>query len=223
MPSGLLEKYDEMQRRPFGTNSSLSNNSLYGAPSQARDDAYQFKRQGEAYSRALRLLDRKARRGDADSALKAIGLRDRAMEDGFTPGGIASREVGDDRTIGFLRSQDQRAKDAETANSLIRSEMEGFQDPAPPAPPASPTSQADSPKAGYGTPIGQGASNADSPKAGYGTPVNPQQNAETEQWAKNSNATYLADRASRDKRRGGFRGILQRLKDSPAARYLANY
>lgn len=156
-----LQRYDEMQRRPFGTNTALSSGSLYGAPSAAQTDANQFRRQGQAYGQALRALNRSARRGDARAALKAIEVRDQANASGFSPGGITNREQENSRILGMVNTQSQRNNDAAFANDQRRSDLLG-----------QPQAGGDAPRAGNGTPLQAGGV-----RAGYGTPLNPARRA----------------------------------------------
>lgn len=113
----LLDKYDEMQRRPFGTNTALSDGNKNGVGGTAGS---QMRRQGEAYGRALRLLNRQARRGDARSALSAIAVRDEANAAGYSPGGIGNAEERNAGILGRLRSQSQAAADAESFKTVNR-------------------------------------------------------------------------------------------------------
>jgi len=117
----LLDKYDEMQRRPFGTNTALSDGNQNGVGGTAGG---QMRRQGEAYGRALRLLNRQARRGDARSALSAIAVRDEANAAGYSPGGIGRPDERNAGILGRLRSQSQAAGDAEQAKALNRTAAE---------------------------------------------------------------------------------------------------
>lgn len=113
----LLDKYDEMQRRPFGTNTALSDGNERGVGGTAGN---QVRRQGEAYGRALRLLTRQARRGDVRSALGAISLRDEANAAGFSPGGIGNPEERNAGIQSRLRSQSLAAADNELFQQVNR-------------------------------------------------------------------------------------------------------
>lgn len=74
---------DRITQNPFGQNTALSNGSQHSSGNQ-------FRAQGAAYGRALRLLNRRARRGDVNASLKAIDVRDQANSDGYLPGGIGN-------------------------------------------------------------------------------------------------------------------------------------
>lgn len=101
--ASLLDRYDEIQRRPLGSNTALSagnTNNLGGVAGS------QFRRQEAAYGQALRTLNRAARRGDARAGLQALEVRKEAMGAGFAPGGI---------------------RRSESANAGIRSQVAGLQ------------------------------------------------------------------------------------------------
>ena len=86
----LLEKYDALQRSPsLGGNTALAG-SVGGLSDRPSAAGTQFRRQEQAYGRALRILDRQARRGDADAAMNSIAAREKAMASGYAPGGIRS-------------------------------------------------------------------------------------------------------------------------------------
>jgi hypothetical protein len=109
----LLDRYDAMQRLPLGATSSLRDDRGGTAGSQ-------YRRQGAAYGQALRILNRNARRGDARSAMAAIGVREDAMSRGFAPGGIQRREEVDGASAGFRDSMEQGARDMEQAAAVDR-------------------------------------------------------------------------------------------------------
>lgn len=101
-----------MQKAPLGTFSSLK------PPSAA---ASQYRQQAELYNTAMRTLRRQARRGDAQAAITAIGLRDNAnVEGGFTPGGIRRAEEFQGQIAGREQQLQRDAEAAETANRLDR-------------------------------------------------------------------------------------------------------
>lgn len=78
---------DRITQNPFGYNTALSNGSQNGVGGSFGD---QYKAQGAAYGRALRLLNRQARKGNINASLQAIKTRKDAMGDGFSPGGIGN-------------------------------------------------------------------------------------------------------------------------------------
>ena len=115
MAMSLLERYDEMQRRPFGTNTALSDGSQYGAGGTAGS---QFRRQEQAYGRALRLLDRQARRGDVGAAIDAIKVRESAMGQGYAPGGIRRKDEADQGLVTRVETTQMEAK-ADAAKAAL--------------------------------------------------------------------------------------------------------
>lgn len=110
----LLDRYDQMQRRPFGTNTALTDGTQNGVGGAAGS---QFRRQEQAYGQALRLLSRKARRGDVNAALNAIRVRDQAMEDGYSVGGIRDKEQADAGIQGRVESMNERNVNIERRNT----------------------------------------------------------------------------------------------------------
>lgn len=109
--ASLLDRYDEIQRRPLGTNTALSagnTNNLGGVAGS------QFRRQEAAYGQALRTLNRAARRGDARAAMDAIDVRKEAMGAGFAPGGIRRSESANagirGQVAGLQQDTAERAK-----------------------------------------------------------------------------------------------------------------
>ncbi len=119
----LLDQYDQMQRRPFGTNTALSNGSQYGTGGTAGS---QIRKQGSAYARALRVLDRQARRGDARSALAAIETRKEANQMGFSPGGIQRKSEVDAGTMGQIAAMEQSNVDTQRAQQVGRDRISGL-------------------------------------------------------------------------------------------------
>lgn len=97
-----LDRNKEMQKQPLGTFSALRR------PSPV---ASQYKRQAEMYGQALRTLSRAARRGDSDAAIKAIGIRNHAMDNGYSPGGIGRSE---DRQSAIQDQEQRMMRDNET-------------------------------------------------------------------------------------------------------------
>lgn len=112
----LLDRYDQIQRRPLGTNTALSDGSQYGV---GGSDGSQLRKQESAYGRALRILDRQARRGDANSALGAIKVRNEANAAGFSPGGIRNKAEADAGILGRLSAMDQAAQRRNRTQSLL--------------------------------------------------------------------------------------------------------
>lgn len=79
-----LDDWKRMQDRPLGSSSSL-------APQSGVQNQYQQQAQG--YDRAMRLLNRAARKGDANAALGAVKLGEQSFERGYgVSGGIRSHE-----------------------------------------------------------------------------------------------------------------------------------
>ncbi len=77
-----LDRLSRLQRQPFGRNTATSPDAYGGTTGS------QIRRLGEDYNQATRLLRRQARRGNADSALQAIKLREDALAQGIQTGGI---------------------------------------------------------------------------------------------------------------------------------------
>jgi hypothetical protein len=119
--AGLLDRYDEMQRRPFGSNTALSagnTNNLGGVAGS------QFRRQEAAYGQALRTLNRAARRGDARAALGAIDVREQAMEAGFAPGGIRRSEIANAGIRGQVAGMEQAATERAKQSRILQMQAE---------------------------------------------------------------------------------------------------
>ena len=97
------------------------------------DAGAQYRRQEEAYGRALRILRRQARRGDANSALAEIRVRDEALNQGYTPGGIRSSDARLAQSRGFADSLKARAEAREQAVGIReqrnREEMDALNEP----------------------------------------------------------------------------------------------
>jgi len=102
----LIPRYD--------TTSPLSPNAYGG------EAGHEYRQLDRAYARALRLLRRQARRGDARSALAEIRVQQEAMDAGLTPGGIRSRETFDTERRAFTEG---RARD-----SALMAKIRAFQD-----------------------------------------------------------------------------------------------
>lgn len=131
--ASLLDRFDEMNRRPFGTNTALSNGTQYGAGGSAGS---QFRRQGQAYGQALRILNRQARRGDPRSALSAIAVRNQANAEGYSPGGIqnaAEQNAGIEGRVGAMDWASQARESAaagQPQGSRILARRQGLTTPA---------------------------------------------------------------------------------------------
>lgn len=123
MANPLLDKYDQMQRRPFGSNTALSDENARGVGGTAGS---QTRKQASAYARALRILDRQARRGDANAALKSISVRDAANESGFSPGGIQRKSEVDAMTRGRVAADTQSAQDMQRAQQVERQRLDAL-------------------------------------------------------------------------------------------------
>ena len=117
----LLDRLAEMQNRPFGTNTALSDGSQYGVGGSAGS---QFRRQASAYGQALRILNRAARRGDANAALRAISVREDAMNKGYSPGGVSRKAEADAGILGRLDAMRSSAADRQRAAELERARAE---------------------------------------------------------------------------------------------------
>lgn len=98
----------------FENRSPLSRNAYGG------EAGYQYRRQEEAFGRALRQLRRAARRGDTRAALQEIAVRGQAMGQGFTPGGIRDREAFNAEREAWQNQTAQDAADARLFGSLAR-------------------------------------------------------------------------------------------------------
>lgn len=118
----LLNRLEQMQSRPFGTNTALSDGNERGVGGSAGS---QIRKQESAYGRALRILDRQARRGDANSALRAIGVREQANAQGFSPGGIRNKAEADAGILGRINAMEQGAADRAQAEQLTRQQIAG--------------------------------------------------------------------------------------------------
>ncbi len=86
----------------------------------------QIRKQGSAYGRALRILDRQARRGDARSALRAIGVRNQANDEGFSPGGIRRKDEADAGVLGQIGAMGQANQDFQQAQEVERRRVSGL-------------------------------------------------------------------------------------------------
>lgn len=98
---GLLDRYKDI--------SPLDRNFYGGRAGE------QYRRTEEAYARALRILRRQARRGDANSALAEIRVREDALNQGYTPGGIRSSDARLAQARGFASSLEGSARAREEA------------------------------------------------------------------------------------------------------------
>lgn len=134
--ASLLDRYDEIQRRPLGSNTALSagnTNNLGGVAGS------QFRRQEAAYGQALRTLNRAARRGDARAAMDAIDVRKEAMGAGFAPGGIRRSESANagirGQVAGMEQASAERAKQSRILQMQADESMGGIRvtTPAPPS------------------------------------------------------------------------------------------
>lgn len=103
---GLLDRFN-------GGKSPLSRD-FYGGAAGA-----QYRRQEEAYGQALRILRRKARRGDASAALAEIRTREDALDKGFMAGGIRSFEDRTKAAQDFSKGLADRARARGVAADLV--------------------------------------------------------------------------------------------------------
>lgn len=134
-----LDRWTKLQAAPFGTSSALRGDRGAAGGSSGS----QFRRLTEDYNTAMRLLRRRARRGDAQSALGAIKLREDAISKGIQPGGIRRKEEFDAGILGRVQAMEQGAVDRERgaqANRQIVNDVLAEDAPATPgAPPAQAT------------------------------------------------------------------------------------
>lgn len=116
-----LDRWQQMQNEPIGQR-------RMGPPSAADR---QFRQQTEAYNTALRVLRRRARRGDVNAAFGQINLLNNAQSEGFFPGGIRSNEQfrADSQEFGTsLNNQAaflERARDAAASFGSSQTSGEG--------------------------------------------------------------------------------------------------
>lgn len=125
MPS-LLDRYDQIQRNPLGSNTATSRTSLeqgnpYGQLSTA---GKQYRALEQSYGRALRILNHAARRGDARAALQSIAVRQQAMGEGFSPGGIRRVDERNEAMTDLVRGRAQATRDMTEANALKRRDLQ---------------------------------------------------------------------------------------------------
>ena len=111
----LLDSNYRMQQRPFGTNTALSNGTEHGAGGSFGSA---LRRQESGYGRALRILDRQARRGDANSALRAIDVRNQAMEQGMSPGILRNVDEKRGDVYGRMGAMERNRADSEMVRGL---------------------------------------------------------------------------------------------------------
>ena len=123
--AGLLDRYDMMQKRPFGTNTALSDGNEHGVGGTFGN---QYRAQAADYGRALRLLGRASRHGSLESRARAAvtrtGLREDAMNKGFTPGGITRWGEQNSGILGRQAALEQADKDAAAAAEFNRTRAE---------------------------------------------------------------------------------------------------
>jgi len=113
-----LDRWSRLQSSQFGTSSSLRNDGRGGSTGS------QLRRLNEDYNQAQRLLRRQARRGDANSALAAIKLREDALAQGIQTGGIRRKEEYDAGILGRVQAMEQGAADRESAVAANRTMAE---------------------------------------------------------------------------------------------------
>ena len=136
--ASLLDRYDEIQRRPLGSNTALSVGSL-NSNNVGGVAGSQFRRQEAAYGQALRTLNRAARRGDARAGLQALEVREEAMGAGFAPGGIRRSESANagirSQVAGLQQDTAERAKQSRILQMQTDESMGGIRvtTPAPPS------------------------------------------------------------------------------------------
>jgi hypothetical protein len=118
-PSSPLNQHDE-EANIYEANAARFASSPLNRNAYGGEAGYQYRRLEESYGRALRQLRRAARRGDTGAALQEIAVRERAMEQGFTPGGIRDRrEFNADREA-WQAGNARMAADARMAARLNR-------------------------------------------------------------------------------------------------------
>lgn len=113
MPS-LLDRYDEMQRRPLGTNTALYRDP--STESMGRD----YRRQQSDFNMARRLLRREARRGDTGAAKDLIGLGDEAANRGVEFGGVQRADQRADAIGRFTQGRKREILDLEAKQNVDR-------------------------------------------------------------------------------------------------------
>lgn len=148
MANSLLDRYDQMQKRPFGTNTALSDGNQKGVGGTAGS---QYRRQAAAYGQALRILNREARRGNAQSALSAIAVRDKANAAGFAPGGIRDKAEADAGILGRVDAMQRRT--AGMARAAEINDVAAQENNATVNPNATAGAGRGTPVAGRGTPV----------------------------------------------------------------------
>ena len=102
----LLDQYKQIQSREFGTNTALSDGNQNGVGGTSGS---QMRTREHRYSRALRLLDRMARKGNPDAAIKALDIQRGANNEGYSPGGIRRKDEADAGIIGRINTMEQGA------------------------------------------------------------------------------------------------------------------
>lgn len=100
-----LESWTKLQNEPYVS-------PLRNPPSSTGG---QLRRLGEDYNTASRLLRRRARRGDVNSALGAIKLREQALEQGIPTGGIQRSEERRAGILGREQAMEEGTLDRERA------------------------------------------------------------------------------------------------------------
>ncbi len=113
-----LDRLTRLQRQPFGTNTATNPNVRGGTTGS------QLRRLGEDYNQATRLLRRQARRGDEQSALGAIKLREAALAQGIQTGGIRKHDEYQSDILGRVDAMEKGAVDRERAAQLDRLKTE---------------------------------------------------------------------------------------------------
>ena len=128
MASSLLDRRNSIRRYTAsfdGEDTHAANEKRFGDSPLSRDAyggaaGYQYRRQSEAYGRALRQLRRRGRRGDTGAVLDEIAVRDQANRAGFSPGGIRSQEDHAVAARGYGERLREERDIARQADSVFR-------------------------------------------------------------------------------------------------------
>lgn len=116
------DRWTALQSRPSRWSSLQAKSPLTLDPPNS--SVSQLRRQAEDYNIATRLLRRRARRGDANSALGLIKVREDAISQGIQTGGIRNKNEFDAGLLGRVQSVERGAADRERGTDLARRRMD---------------------------------------------------------------------------------------------------
>jgi hypothetical protein len=116
------DRWTALQSRPSRWSSLQAKSPLTTDPPNS--SVSQLRRQAEDYNIATRLLRRRARRGDEQSALGLIKVREDAINQGIQTGGIRNKGEFDAGLLGRVRSMERGAADMERGAGLARRRMD---------------------------------------------------------------------------------------------------